>query len=276
MMLICQKLGKVCPMDKRSLIPWLLLLVSCFSSADNLYRSQITYLSPLDQQAELNRLLAIEIPSEQQYLTQIALQKPEIFVRQISRAREVLNTDGQPGQIASRLRAQGFISPDVQASLQTFLLSLHPEDSVTPLKMVEFLIRLNTPAGSWDYLLSENPDLDDFAALECAPGKAPAELLGPFQYQFMIQVAHPNMELSLWRFDPAKALTYPVATLVETTVDVYRFIDRFGNAFGILNRDNLSMLVPGSDPLQCQKIDPVIMRAYQDHRREMLLSEKQL
>ena len=276
MMLICQKLGKVCPMDKRSLIPWLLLLVSCFSSADNLYRSQITYLSPLDQQAELNRLLAIEIPSEQQYLTQIALQKPEIFVRQISRAREVLNTDGQPGQIASRLRAQGFISPDVQASLQTFLLSLHPEDSVTPLKMVEFLIRLNTPAGSWDYLLSENPDLDDFAALECAPGKAPAELLGPFQYQFMIQVAHPNMELSLWRFDPAKALTYPVATLVETTVDVYRFIDRFGNAFGILNRDKLSMLVPGSDPLQCQKIDPVIMRAYQDHRREMLLSEKQL
>jgi len=276
MMLICQKLGKVCPMDKRSLIPWLLLLVSCFSSADNLYRSQITYLSPLDQQAELNRLLAIEIPSEQQYLTQIALQKPEIFVRQISRAREVLNTGGQPGQIASRLRAQGFISPDVQASLQTFLLSLHPEDSVTPLRMVEFLIRLNTPAGSWDYLLSGNPDLDDFAALECSPGKAPAELLGPFQYQFMIQVAHPNMELSLWRFDPAKALTYPVATLVETTVDDYRFIDRFGNAFGILNRDNLSMLVPGSDPLQCQKIDPVIMRAYQDHRREMLLSEKQL
>ncbi len=263
-------------MDKRSLIPWLLLLVSCFSSADALYRSQITYLSPLEQQAELNRLLAIEIPSEQQYLTQIALQKPEIFIRQISRAREVLNTGGQPGQIASRLRTEGFISPDVQASLQAFLLSLHPEESVTPLKMMEFLIRLNTPAGSWDYLLSENPDLDDFAALECAPGKAPTELLGPFEYQFVIQVAHPNMELSLWRFDPTEALTYPVATLVETTVDDYRFIDRFGNAFGILNRDNLSMQVPGSDLMQCQKIEPAIMRAYQDHRREVMLSEKQL
>ena len=276
MMLICQKLGTVCPMDKRSLIPWLLLLVSCFSFADDLYRSEITYLSPVDRQTEVDRLLAIEIPSEQQYLTQIALQKPEIFVRQLSRSREVLNAGGEPGQIASRLRTAGFTSPDVQASLQAFLLNLHPEDVVTPSRVMEFLIRLNTPAGSWDYLLSENPELDDFAALECAPGKAPAELLGPFDYQFVIQVAHPNMELSLWRFDPAEALTYPVATLVETTVDDYRFIDRFGNAFGTLSRDDLSMQVPGNDPLQCQKIDPVIMRAYQDHRREIMLSEKQL
>lgn len=263
-------------MDNQSPMLWLLLLVSCFSFADGLYRSQITYLSPLDQQAELDRLLAIEIPSEQQYLTQIALQKSEIFVRQLSRARDVLNAGGEPGQIASRLRKEGFVSPDVQALLQTFLLSLHPEDSVTPLRMMEFLIRLNTPAGSWDYLLSKNQDLDDFAALECAPGRAPSELLGPAEYQYVIQVAHPNMELSLWQFDPAEALTYPVATLAETTIDEYRFIDRFGNAFGILNRDNLSMQVPGSDPLQCEKIEPAIMRAYQDYRREMILSEKQL
>ena len=276
MMLICQKLGKVCPMDNRSLIPWLLLLVSCFSFADDLYRSEITYLSPVDRQTEVDRLLAIEIPSEQQYLTQIALQKPDIFIRQVSRAREVLSAGGEPGQIASRLRTAGFTSPDVQSSLQAFLFGLHPEDVVTPSRVMEFLIRLNTPAGAWDYLLSETPGLDDFAALECAPGKAPAELLGPFEYQFVIQVAHPNMELSLWRFDPAEALTYPVATLVETTVDDYRFIDRFGNAFGTLNRDDLSMQMPGSDPLQCQKIDSVIMRAYQDHRREMMLSEKQL
>ncbi|MFZ8870614.1 MAG: hypothetical protein ACO2YC_04285 [Litorivicinaceae bacterium] len=263
-------------MDKRSLIPWLLLLVSCFSFADDLYRSEITYLSPVDRQTEVDRLLAIEIPSEQQYLTQIALQKPDIFIRQVSRAREVLSAGGELGQIASRLRTAGFTSPDVQSSLQAFLFGLHPDDVVTPSRVMEFLIRLNTPAGAWDYLLSETPDLDDFAALECAPGKAPAELLGPFEYQFVIQVAHPNMELSLWRFDPAEALTYPVATLVETTVDDYRFIDRFGNAFGTLNRDDLSMQVPGSDPLQCQKIDPVIMRAFQDHRREMMLSEKQL
>jgi hypothetical protein len=84
------------------------------------------------------------------------------------------------------------------------------------------------------------------------------------------------MELSLWRFDPAEALTYPIATLVETTVDDYQFIDRFGNIFGTLDRDNLSMQMPGIDPLQCRKIEPVIMRAYQNHRREMILSEKQL
>jgi len=119
-------------MDKRSLIPWLLLLVSCFSSADDLYRSEITYLSPVDRQAEVDRLLAIEIPSEQQYLTQIALQKPDIFIRQVSRARDVLSAGGEPGQIASRLRTAGFTSPDVQSSLQAFLFGLHPEDVVTP------------------------------------------------------------------------------------------------------------------------------------------------
>ena len=276
MMFICQKLGTVDSMDKRSLIPWLLVLVSCISFADDLYRSEITYLSPFDRQAKVDRLLAIEIPSEQQYLTQIALQKPEIFVRQLSRAREVLNAGGEPGEIGSRLRTEGFTSPDVQESLQAFLLGIHPEDVVTPSRVMEFLIRLNTPAGSWDYLLSESPDLDDFTALECAPGKVPAELLGPAEYQYVIQVAHPNMELSLWRFDPSEALTYPVATLVETTVDDYRFIDRFGNAFGTLNRDDLSMKAPSGDSLQCQKIEPVIMRAYQDHRREIMLSEKQL
>ena len=125
----------------------------------------------------MDRLLAIEIPSEQQYLTQIALQKPDIFIRQVSRAREVLSAGGEPGQIASRLRTEGFTSPDVQSSLQAFLFGLHPEDVVTPSRVMEFLIRLNTPAGAWDYLLSETPGLDDFAALECAPGKAPAELL---------------------------------------------------------------------------------------------------
>lgn len=251
-------------------------MVSCFSSADDLYRSEVTYISAVDRQTEVDRLLAIEIPSEQQYLTQIALQKPHVFARQLGRAREVLDAGGEPSQIAARLRTEGFTSPDVQASLKTFLVSLHPEDSVTSARVIEFLIRLNTPAGSWDYLLSENPDLDDFAALECAPGNAPAELLGPAEFQYVIQVAHPNMQLSLWRFDLAEALTYPVATLIKTTVDNYYFIDRFGNEFSILDRDNLSMQMSGSGPLECQKIKPMIMRAYQDHRREIVLSQKQL
>ena len=91
-----------------------------------------------------------------------------------------------------------------------------------------------------------------------------------------MKVAHPDMQLSLWRFDPIEALTYPVATLVETTVDHYRFIDRFGNEFGLLSRDDLAMQISDSEQLQCQKLDSAVMRAYQDHRREIILSEKQL
>jgi hypothetical protein len=86
----------------------------------------------------------------------------------------------------------------------------------------------------------------------------------------------PHLELSLWRFDAREAVSYPVATVVETTVESYRLIDRFGSDVGTLSRDDLSMQLPTGDMLQCQKVEPAIMRAYQDHRREMILAEKQL
>ena len=91
-----------------------------------------------------------------------------------------------------------------------------------------------------------------------------------------MQVAHPNMELSLWRFDAKEAISYPIATATETTVETYRFVDRFGAEFGMLNRENLSMQLSSGGVLQCQKVDASIMRAYHDHRRELILSEKQL
>ena len=57
---------------------------------------------------------------------------------------------------------------------------------------------------------------------------------GPPEHQYVMQVAHPNMELSLWRFDAKEAITYPIATATETTVETYRFVDRFGVELGML------------------------------------------
>lgn len=265
-------------MNKRLFSLALCLFLSASCIADGLYRSAVTYVPTGSQQAELERLLAIETPSEQQYLTSIALQKPQIFERQLKRAREILMTDSnvEAGKIESRLRTEGFYSTDIHKILREFYASIHPDDEITSRRVMEFLMRLNAQAGHWNYLFTESKTLDDYLALECGLGTAPTELLGPVEHQYLMKVAHPNMQLSLWRFDPIEALTYPVATLVETTVDHYRFVDRFGNEFGLLSRDDLTMQVSDSEQLHCQKVDSVVMRAYQDHRREIILSEKQL
>ena len=265
-------------MNKRLFSLAFCLFLSASSIADGLYRSAVTYVPSGSQQAELERLLAIEIPSEQQYLTSIALQKPQIFERQLKRAREILMTDSdvEAGQIESRLRTEGFYSKDIHKILREFYASIHPDDEITSRRVMEFLMRLNAQAGHWNYLFTESQTLDDYSALECGLGTAPAELLGPVEHQYLMKVAHPNMQLSLWRFDPIEALTYPVATLVETTVDHYRFVDRFGNEFGLLSRDDLTMQVSDREQLQSQKVDSVVMRDYQDNRREIILSEKQL
>tara|TARA_B100001093_G_scaffold368252_1_gene353192 strand:+ start:5546 stop:6337 length:792 start_codon:yes stop_codon:yes gene_type:complete len=263
-------------MNKRLITLALCLTFSVNAIAGDLYRSVVTYVPNGDKQAELERLLAIETPSEQQYLTSIALQKPGIFERQLTRAREILKTSGEAGQVESRLRTEGFFSQEVQKVLKEFFESIHPEDAMTGSRVMEFLMFLNVQVGHWNYLFAEPQALDDFSALECGLEKAPTELLGPVEHQYLMQVAHPNMQLSLWRFDPLEALTYPVATLVETTIDHYRFVDRFGNEFGSLSRDDLTMQKPDGAQLHCRKVDSAIMRAYQDHRREMILSEKQL
>jgi len=275
-MSICAKLGRVGFMNTRSFLVVFSMLAAMPAGAESLYRSDMTFISNADRQTEIEKLASIETPSEQQYLTQIALEKPDVFVRQLNRARDILIAGGEPSQVSSRLKTEGFYSPDTQSALQAFVLALHPEDSINTSRVMDFVVRMNNPTGAWDYLLQTDVELDDYAALECAPGKAPTELLGPAEHQYVIQVAHPNMELSLWRFDAREAMTYPVAIVVETTVESYRLIDRFGSDMAILSRDDLSMLLPAGDMLHCQKVEPLVMRAYQDHRREMVLSEKQL
>lgn len=263
-------------MNTRSFLVVFSMLAAMPAGAESLYRSDMTFISNADRQTEIEKLASIETPSEQQYLTQIALEKPDVFARQLNRARDILIAGGEPSQVSARLKTEGFYSPETQSALQAFVLALHPEDSINTSRVMDFLVRMNNPIGAWDYLLQPDVELDDYAALECAPGKAPTELLGPAEHQYVIQVAHPNMELSLWRFDAREAVSYPVATVVETTVEFYRLIDRFGSDVGTLSRDDLSMQLPTGDMLQCQKVEPAIMRAYQDHRREMILAEKQL
>ena len=251
-------------------------LLGVSASADSLYRSDVTFISDADKQAELEKLVAIETPSEQQYLTQIALEKPDVFARQLNRARDILRAGGEPSKVSSRLRTEGFYSPDTQSILQAFMSDLHSGDVITSSRVMDFVMRMNNPKGAWNYLLGATTELDDYSALECALDRAPSQLLGPPEHQYVMQVAHPNMELSLWRFDALKAVTYPVATVVETTVDSYRFINRFGSDLATLSRDNLSMQLSTGDILQCQKVEPLMMRAYQDYRRELVLSEKKL
>jgi len=276
MMSIERKLGRVGAMNAP-----LFCLVTCAvlatsAMAEGLYRSDVTFVSDADRQAEIAKLIAIETPSEQQYLTQIALEKPDVFARQLRQAREVLRVGGEPSQMSSKLRAEGFYSPDTQSALQAFVLSLHPDDVINSSHAMNFVMRVNNPTDVWTHLLDATGKLDDYAGLECAPNQAPTELLGPPEHQYVMQVAHPNMELSLWRFDAKEAITYPIATATETTVETYRFVDRFGVELGMLDRENLSMQLSSGDVLQCQKVDASIMRAYQDHRRELILSEKQL
>ena len=276
MVSICEKLGRVGLMNMRVVCFALGVLAAIPAAADSLYRSDTTFISDADRQTEIAKLTAIETPSERQYLTQIALEKPVVFARQLNRARDILIAGGEPSQVSSRLKTEGFYSPDTQSVLQAFVLALHPEDLVSGSRVMDFVMRMNNPSGAWNYLLQPTVELDDYAALECATGKAPTELLGPPEHQYVIRVAHPNMELSLWRFDAREAMTYPVAIVVETTVESYRLIDRFGSDMAMLSRDDLSMRLPTGDVLQCQKVEPSVMRAYQDHRREMVLSEKQL
>ena len=79
-------------------------------------------------------------------LTSIALQKPQIFERQLKRAREILTADSDVEtrrQIESRLRTEGFYSKDIHKILREFYASIHPDDEITSLRVMEFLMRLN-------------------------------------------------------------------------------------------------------------------------------------
>ncbi len=271
-----EKLGEDVNMKIQYLIGVICFLNTLVCSGAELYQSEVTFLSNAERQIQLERLESIEILSENEYLTQMALQKPNVFIRQLERARSVLQQGGEVELVSRRLRTEGFFSPEVQLIFTRFISLLDPADLMTESRVIHFLVMLNNELDTWSYLFNPDLLLDDYAALECAPEKAPAEFLGPEDYQYLLQVAHPNMEISLWRFDATEAIIYPVATLAETTVEKYDFINRFGQKFGLLNRNNLVLIDANGQAVQCHKIEPSIFRAYQDYRREIILSEKQL
>ena len=263
-------------MKNQCVLATILFLNAAVCLGEGLYRSDTTFLTVAEREAQLERLASIETLSEKQYLTQMALEKTDVFIRQLDRARSIIQKGGEAEQVSRFLRAEGFFSPEVQSILTNFIMFLQPDNSLNESSVIQFLVSLNNELEIWSYLLNPDISIDDYAALECASGKLPEDFLGSPEQQYLLKVAHPNMELSLWRFDAAEAVTYPVATLIKTTVAEYGFVDRFGQKFGVLNRNNLSMTNSNGQVSQCQKIEPSIMRAFQDHRREMILAEKQL
>ncbi len=78
-------------MNSRSFLVVFSMLAAMPAGAGSLYRSDMTFISNADRQTEIEKLASIETPSEQQYLTQIALEKPDVFVRQLNRARDILS-----------------------------------------------------------------------------------------------------------------------------------------------------------------------------------------
>jgi len=147
-------------------------------------------------------------------------------------------------------------------------------DELTTRDAFLFVVQLNDRENAWQHVVSEETR-DDFNALECSPNTAPSELLGPVEHQYVMQVGYPDMELTLWRFDAMEAVTYPVAVVIETTVDQYRLMDRLGFDFGTLDRRTLIMQ-SGDETLHCAKVAAPVLRAYHEHRREVILSDKQL
>lgn len=254
-------------------------LVSCLAwsswvGADSLYRENLSFLSDDERTLVLERLAAIETPTEAQYLTQIALQKPEVFLRQLNRAYDVVRASGESKVVSDGFRNAGFLGADTQQTLMRFFSEMDAESIVGTQDAVAFVMHLNDQQAAWAHLF-EADARDDFNALECAANKAPTELLGPPEHQYVIQVSHPDMDMTLWRSNAIEAVNYPVAVVVETTVDQYRWVDRFGFEFGILDRRTLEFTM-GEMTLACAKIPAPVLRAYQEYQREMVLSDKQL
>ena len=168
--------------------------------AEGLYRSDVTFVSDRTE-AEIAKLIAIETPSEQQYLTQIALEKPDVFARQLRQAREVLRVGGEPSQMSSKLRAEGFYSPDTQSALEAFVLSLHPDDVINSSHAMNFVMREQPDRCVDTCWMRRGSSMIMLVGVHQIRRN---ELLGPPEHQYVMQVA-PNMDLSLWRFDAKEA-----------------------------------------------------------------------
>ena len=260
-----------------------LIIIFCFgyllfvngARAESLYRQDITYFPADFRKAAVNALEALEERTEIQYLTQVGLENPEVFIRQWKAARLAISVAPDLEMASKKLRSAGFYSPQLHVQLATFFSSLGREDELTDAHMRHFLMKINDEGGYWDHLFSKNLSLDDFSALECAQNKPPTNFLGLPEYHYLMRVAFPNMELTLWRFDVDEAVLIPAAVVSATTLEAYQLIDRLGKPFGSIDRRTLIMTLSDIE-VHCAKVDPAVMRAYQDFRRETIFSDKQL
>jgi hypothetical protein len=251
------------------------LAVIASAGASNLYRDDVVYFTDRELNGQIERLSALESPDETSYLTQIALEKPEVFVRQLRVARDLIAGAPSVASVRDELQEAGFFSPEVQQQIAIFFSEFDADSALTTADAHRLVIQMNDQTDAWTHLLAPESDLDPFTGLECAPNQVPTELTGPPAHQYLLQVAHPNMELTIWRYDPNAAIRYPVGAVSETSVDQYQFVSRFGQPLARLNRQTLEMVM-GENTLACQKISAPVMQAYQNHRREVILAEKQL
>lgn len=246
--------------------------LNCHSSG--LFVDDLFFLSTKERLTNFERLAAIDKPAESNFLTQIALEKPKVFIRQIRLIQQFIKNESDPKTIANQLRQAGFYSLQIQDNLVNLLNGNLLSDPVEESEIQAVLLAINKSTQPWMSLIDAER-FEDYSALECATNSIPTRLTGPSEHQYMIRIAYPNLELSLWQFDVNSAVSYPIAMVSKTTVNDYTLLDRFGMTFGRMDRATLTILTDKVS-LVCARLAPAILRAFKNHQRELLLAEKQL
>ena len=247
--------------------------LSCTAVAD-LYRDDITYLQALEREALAAELSAITTVSEPVGIAQFALSNPAAVVRQLELARALIDDASRDPLVG--LVKLGFTTPEVQTAVVRFVESLAPKTPIRTDQLLQFVMQLLDTEGHWDHLWADAPALNDFTGLECAPNAVPTHLLGPSMHQYLMRIAHPNMEFSLWRVDPETARRYPVAVTSEVNLSSYVWVNRFSQPFAQLDRGQLQMTLSDGQTLACARVPAEVMRAHHDYQREVRVADKQL
>lgn len=258
----------------RSLI--LLLSVGCIPlvAVAELYRDDITYLPADEREAFTAAFAETPTTSEALGIAKVAIATPAVAIRQLELARGLL-ADTTRDPIAG-LAKLGFSTPAVQTAVVRFVSDLPAGGRIREAQLQQFVMQLLDTEGFWDHLWHSAPALNDFTGLECAPGTIPSHLMGPEQHQYLMRIAHPNMEFSLWRVDPETARRYPVAVTADVSLSTYQWVDRFSQPFAQLDRARLVMTLANGQELACARVPSEVMRAHHEYRREIRIAEKQL
>ena len=255
-----------------SVATWLIGL--SWGAVADLYRDDITYLPADEREALTTAVTETPTTSEALGIAKVALATPAVVIRQLELARGLM-ADGARDPIAG-LTKLGFTTPEVQTAVVRFVTARPTGEPIRDDQLQQFVMELLDTDGHWDHLWVTTPALNDFTGLECAPGAVPSHLMGPVTHQYLMRIAHPNMEFSLWRVDPETARRYPVAVTAEVNLSTYRWVDRFNQPFAQLDRTRLEMTLADGQVLFCARVPSEVMRAHQDYRREVRIAEKQL